>query len=88
MNSVDVGNMEALAGANRTPGLVRDAFLRIDASGGSTITTVGFENLTGSDGLLFDHLAVQVPASGVPEPSTGWLLVSVLLLPAAWKLRH
>jgi PEP-CTERM motif len=79
VNGVDMGVVETLAGAKWTPGLVRNAYLRIDATGGSNITSVGFENLTASDGLLFDHLAVL---TSVPEPSTCWLLISGLSLAA------
>jgi hypothetical protein len=82
VNGVDMGMIETLAGANWTPGIVRNAYLRVDATGGSTITSVGFENILPpsqqEDFLIFDHLAV-VPA---PEPSTGLLFVSGIALVA------
>jgi len=86
INGVDVGSIEALAGANWTPGLVRDAYLRIDATGGSVIDSVGFKNLVtgGTEGLLFDHLAVE-PAF-TPEPATGWLVLGVLLAVADFRM--
>ncbi|HVP11465.1 MAG TPA: PEP-CTERM sorting domain-containing protein [Phycisphaerae bacterium] len=76
VNGVDLGVLETLAGANWSPGIVRNAYLRIDTTGGSTITSVGFQNLvtTGqADFLAFDRLAV-LQSSGVPEPGSGWLL--------------
>ena len=41
-----MGVLEILAGANWSPGFTRNAYLRIDTTGGSVITSVGFENLT------------------------------------------
>lgn len=82
VNGVDMGMIETLAGANLTPGIVRNAYLRVDATGGSEITSMGFENLVPTSGqedfLIFDHLAV-VPA---PEPSTCLLFVSGIALVA------
>lgn len=52
-----------------TPGIALNAYLVITASGGSSITSVGFENLTATDYLAFDHLAVA-GASSSPEPGT------------------
>jgi hypothetical protein len=74
VNGTPVGTIESLAGADWTPGLQRNAYLVITATGGTTITSVGFENLTAtaSDVLMLDHLAVA-PASTVPEPSFAWL---------------
>jgi hypothetical protein len=77
VNGVDVGVLETLAGANWSPGIVRNAYLRIDATGGSTITSVGFQNLasTGTvDFLAFDRLAL-LQSSSVPEPGSGVLLL-------------
>ena len=79
VNGVDIGTIEALAGANWTPGIVRNAYLRVDATAGSTITSVGFENLSSTNGpdfLIFDHLAVLPPVNPAPEPSAIWLLLA------------
>jgi hypothetical protein len=89
INGVDMGVLEALAGAAWTPGISLNSYLRIDATSG-TITSVGFENLDISsteDFLVFDHLAVA-PSSTVPtpEPTSIALLGSGLLL-AARKIR-
>ena len=78
VNGVDMGTIETLAGANWTPGIVRNAYLRVDATGGSAISSVGFKNLTttsGEDFLIFDHLAVEAP-----EPATCLLFVSGMAL--------
>jgi hypothetical protein len=84
INGTDVGMVETLVGANWTPGIVRNAYLRVDATGGSTITYVGFKNLSGNDFLIFDHLAV----SAVPEPSTtGLLLAGAALCALLWLRR-
>ena len=70
VNGADMGVLEILAGANWSPGFTRNAYLRIDTTGGSVITSVGFENLTTNtagvpDFLMFDRLAI---AAAVPEP--------------------
>ena len=63
--------LEVLAGANWVGSAFgRNGYLRIDAATGETITSVGFENISGNDGIIFDHLAV-VPT---PEPSCFVLL--------------
>jgi hypothetical protein len=90
VNGTDLGTVESLAGANWSPGIVRNAYLRIDASGGSSITSVGFENLSntaGTDFLAFDRLAVVAPVTtGAPEPGSGGLLLLGLgLIPAALR---
>jgi hypothetical protein len=88
VNGIDEGELEALAGANWTPGLERNAYLRIDATGSSTITSVGIENLTGQDVLMLDHLAVLPAAASVPEPRMQWLVLAGLLAGlAAWRWR-
>jgi hypothetical protein len=75
VNGVDLGTIEALAGPNWSPGLIRNAYLVIDATGGSVINSVGFQNdTTKVDFLLFDHLAVQGNVSGAPEPNAFPLL--------------
>jgi hypothetical protein len=75
VNGADLGVLETLAGANWSPGIVRNAYLRIDATGPSTITSVGFQNLSGTDFLAFDRLAVRGPAVVTPEPGNALLLL-------------
>jgi hypothetical protein len=84
VNGVAQGTLETLAGSNFTPGLVRNVYIRIDATGGTVINSVGFQNIVsgGSDGLLFDHLAVV--ATTTPDPST-LLLVSGATLVCAFR---
>ena len=77
VNGVDMGVLETLAGANWTPGTVRNAYLLI---GGDLITSVEFENLTGQDYLAFDHLSVQPVTSNVPEPGSIALLGGGLII--------
>jgi hypothetical protein len=74
VNGVDLGTIEVLAGNNWTPGIVRNAYVLIDAINGNAnpITSVGFQNDAGIDWLLFDHLAIQpvvalTPTSGTPQ---------------------
>jgi hypothetical protein len=70
VNGQALGTIESLAGANWTAGInVRNAYVRVDATGGDKITSIGFENLTATDGLVFDHLAIQEKPSVVPEPA-------------------
>ena len=88
VNGMDEGVIETLAGANWTPGLQRNAYLRIDATGGSTITSVGFENISAPDVLMLDHLAVLSATSAVPEPRMLWLALAGLLLALALVRRH
>jgi hypothetical protein len=59
INGIDMGVLETLAGANWTPGITLNAYLRITATGKDVITSVGFENLTSEDFLAFSHLALQ-----------------------------
>ena len=79
VNGVNMGVLETLAGNAWSPGLTRNAYVRIDATGGSTITSVGFENInqppSEPDFLMFDHLAIQPEVSTVPEPSYEWPLI-------------
>jgi hypothetical protein len=81
VNGVDMGVLETLAGSNWSPGLVRNAYLRIDST--VPITSVGFENLlqppSQQDFLMFDHLTVAANVTSVPEPGTLLLLGTVLL---------
>ena len=80
VNGVDIGVLDTLAGVNWTPGLVRDAYLRIDNN--VPITSVGFENINQppleQDFLMFDHLTIA-GAVAVPEPVTFLLLGAGLL---------
>lgn len=81
VDGVAEGTIESLAGANWSPGIVRNAYLEIDATGGSSITSVGFENLSAPDALVFDHLAVT---TATPEPGSDWLLSAALVPAAVW----
>lgn len=64
INGNDMGVLETLAGANWAPGITLNAYLRITATGRDLITSVGFENLTGSNDFLgFSHLALQYRTS-------------------------
>ena len=79
VNGVDIGVLDTLAGNNWTPGIVRNAYLRIDNS--VPITSVAFENLvqppSQQDFLMFDHLTIA--GGAVPEPGTSLLLGAGLL---------
>lgn len=44
INGVDQGTLESLAGATWTPGLGQNGYLVITATGGSSITSVGFQD--------------------------------------------
>jgi hypothetical protein len=71
VNGVDQGVLETLAGAAWTAGLARNAYLRIDGTGGTTISSVAIQNLVATDFLVIDHVAIQAEATPeVPEPST------------------
>jgi hypothetical protein len=79
VNGTDLGTLESLAGSNWTPGIVRNAYLVINDSGG-LITSVGFQNDTAPDFLMFGDLAVApASTSAVPEPSSLLLFGSGLL---------
>ena len=80
INGVSQGVLEVLAGANWSSGIMRNAYLRIDITGG-TINSVGFRNLSDGqqDFLAFDHLAVlpsPPDTASVPEPGSMVLLAS------------
>jgi hypothetical protein len=81
VNGVDLGVLETLAGTKWSPGLVRNAYLRIDND--VPITSVGFENLLQpsagqQDFLMFDHLTIAPSVTSVPEPGTFLLLGGAL----------
>lgn len=69
--------IEQLAGVNwKSANFQRNAYLRIDALQGESISSIGFENITATpsteDVLEFDHLAIKSaaqPPKSVPEPS-------------------
>ena len=69
--------IEQLAGVNwKSANFQRNAYLRIDALQGESISSIGFENITAvpstEDVLEFDHLAIKSvaqPPLSVPEPS-------------------
>jgi hypothetical protein len=69
--------IEQLAGVNwKSANFQRNAYLRIDALQGESISSIGFENITAvpstEDVLEFDHLAIKSvaqPPQSVPEPS-------------------
>jgi hypothetical protein len=69
--------IEQLAGANwKSASFQRNAYLRVDALPGESISSIGFENITAfpstEDLLAFDHLAIgsaAQPPKSVPEPS-------------------
>lgn len=67
INGVSYGELESLPGWD--PGLGKNAYLRIDATGGDIINSVTFRNISNSvsglDLLYFDHVAV----SAIPEPT-------------------
>lgn len=88
VNGVDLGVIETLAGSNWSPGIVRNAYLRVDATGGDTITSVGIQNIAGTDYIAFDRLSVAGAASTeVPEPTTGISLVVAGAIVAGLKKR-
>jgi hypothetical protein len=78
VNGVDMGVIETLAGANWTPGLARNGYLRIDGTGGTLITSVSIQNLSAPDVLVLDHVAVKA-AAVTPEPRMVLLLAVALL---------
>lgn len=67
VNGISFGLLEALHGW--VPGRqLRNLYLRIDASGTDTISTIGFTNLATSpiDLVVFDHIAVKA----IPSPAS------------------
>ena len=78
INGTDMGNLENLS--NWTTGIsVRNIYLRIDAAAAEIINSVKITCASATDGLVFDHIAIQsVP---VPEPGTCiFLFVGLLFL--------
>jgi hypothetical protein len=94
INGSVIGSIEALAGANWSPGVVRNAYVRIDATGGDVISSIGILNNSQApspaqqDFLLFDRLAIlqpePEPPGPVPEPSTA-LLLAAGLAACGWR---
>jgi hypothetical protein len=65
--------LEQLAGSNWTPGIFGlNGYLEVTATGGQTIESIGFGNITAPDFLVFSHLAIN--ASVIPEPTSLLLL--------------
>lgn len=95
INGVLIGEIETLAGVNWDPGVVRNGYLRIDATDGDIISSVGFLNNNAAaspaqqDFLLFDRLAIRQPESEppgpVPEPSMALPLAAGLTV-CAWRM--
>jgi len=87
--------IEQLAGVNwKSANFQRNAYLRIDALQGESISSIGFENITAvpstEDVLEFDHLAIKSvaqPPQSVPEPSNIFSLGLVGLGLAATKVK-
>ncbi|NCS37720.1 MAG: PEP-CTERM sorting domain-containing protein [Microcystis aeruginosa BS13-10] len=87
--------IEQLAGVNwKSANFQRNAYLRIDALQGESISSIGFENITAvpstEDVLEFDHLAIKSvaqPPKSVPEPSNIFSLGLVGLGLAATKVK-
>lgn len=76
VNGVSYGLLEDLAAWN-SPGWGRNLYLRIDATDGDILNSVGFRNvnqpLANPDTMVFDHAAVQFAAPVVPVPSAAAL---------------
>jgi hypothetical protein len=72
VNGQNLGTVESLAGVNWSAGVtVRNAYLRIEGTEGSLITSIRFRNDTGQDFLVFDRFAVFASQSqAVPEPGS------------------
>jgi hypothetical protein len=72
VNGQNLGTVESLAGVNWSGGVtVRNAYLRIEGTEGSLITSIRFRNDTGQDFLVFDRFAVFAAQSqAVPEPGS------------------
>jgi hypothetical protein len=63
VNGIDLGVLETLAGNNWSSGIKLNTYLRIDATDGSLITSVAFENLDSADVLGLSDLAIQRAAT-------------------------
>jgi len=72
VNGQNLGTVESLAGVNWSGGVtVRNAYLRIEGTEGSLITSIRFRNDSGQDFLVFDRFAVfATPSHAVPEPGS------------------
>lgn len=72
VNGENLGTVESLAGANWSGGVaLRNAYLRIEGTEGSLISSIRFRNDTSQDFLVFDRFAVfAVQTQAVPEPAS------------------
>ena len=83
--------LEVLGGENFVPDIVnRNTYLRIDASPGELIESIGFQNISNSpaDILEFDHLAVRRGSLSVPEPTSIMTLLATGVMMASRILRR
>lgn len=76
VNGVSLGTIEALAGTNWAPGLLRNGYVRIDAMGGDVIGSIGFRNRNDGPALADIHIydRVAFAPAAVPEPASVALL--------------
>lgn len=83
INGSSIGGLQALTGF--TPSGGRYGYIRIDASGGDTISTLRLANgrAAFNDGFVIDHLAFNA----VPEPSTYPLCFGLVVVVLAWRRR-
>ena len=78
INGFDMGVLETLAGANWSPGIVLNAYLRIDSTDGDVITSVAFQNNTSVDTIGFSDVAVQPAAAADTDgPIPLWALCAL-----------
>jgi hypothetical protein len=88
VNGIDEGALETLGGGNWSPGLTRNTYVEVTGTGGTAINSVGVENLSGSDFLMFDRLAVQGLPSAAPEPGSLAAVTAGCLLIGAVRRRY
>lgn len=78
VNGVDQGSLETLGGARWTDGLVLNAYLLINGTAGTVITSVAVQNNSpGIDGFGFSDLAI-LPVTAGPSSSDGPIPLSAL----------
>ncbi len=85
VNGVDMGVLETLASAAWSPGLARNAYLRIDGTNGGVITSVAIENLSATDFLMFDHLTI-LPSAAAARDVTMTTDSEVATLPSGFTV--